>query len=53
MDKEKFADKLDETGHKMDDWAEDTAEKHGFPKWKVWLGIGIAALAVVGAAKLL
>jgi hypothetical protein len=46
-------DKANQAGHKIDDWVEDTAEKHSFPKWKVWLGIGIAALAVVGAVKVL
>jgi hypothetical protein len=42
--------KANAIGHKIDDWVEHTAEKHSFPKWKVWLGIGIAALAVTGAA---
>ena len=53
MSKEKVVKKIDEVGHQIDNWVDGTAEKHAFPKWKVWVGIGIAALAVVGGAKLL
>lgn len=45
--------KVNEAGHKADDWVDDTAAKHNYPKWKVWLGIGIAVLAVIGAAHVL
>ena len=49
MDKEKLVTKVDETGHKIDDFVENTAEKHNYPKWKVWLGIA-AVLVLVGLA---
>lgn len=49
---EKVKDKINKAGHQVDDWVETAAEKHHFPKWKVWLGLGLAALAVVGAVKL-
>lgn len=52
MDK-KVTDKIDKAGHKVDDWVEVKSAKHGFTKPQVWLGLGIAALALVGAAKLL
>ena len=44
----KAQQKLDNTGHKVDDWVEDTAEKHNYPKWKVWFGVAIGVLALVG-----
>ena len=46
MDKEQIKNKIDNTGHVVDDWVEDTAEKHSFPKWKVWLGLAVALLLV-------
>lgn len=48
MNKDKFVTKVDKAGHKIDDWAETTAEKHSFPKWKVWLGVVVGILAIVG-----
>lgn len=51
--KDTVKDKVNETGQKIDDWVDKAAEKHNFPQWKVWLGIGIAALAVVGVVKVL
>ncbi|MDU4959972.1 MAG: hypothetical protein E6X17_04810 [Sporomusaceae bacterium] len=50
---QKAKDKADETSQKINDWVDEAAEKHNFPKWKVWVGIGIAALAVVGAVKVM
>ena len=49
MDKDQIKNKVDNAGHKVDDWVEATAEKHSFPKWKVWLGIAVA-LSLVGLA---
>jgi hypothetical protein len=49
----KAQEKLDKAGHKIDDWVEDTAEKHNYPKWKVWAGLTVGALASIGAAHLL
>ena len=52
MDKEKIKTEFGDTGHKIDDFVEDTAEKHNYPKWKVWVGFAIAGLAVVGVCRL-
>jgi len=49
MDKQKLVIKVDETGHEIDDFVEDTAEKHNYPKWKIWLGIAVV-LVLVGLA---
>jgi hypothetical protein len=49
----KVQEKASATGHKIDDFVEAKAAKHKFTKFQVWLGLGIAALAVVGVVKLL
>lgn len=49
---EKAKTTLDEKGHAIDDFVEGKAAKHGFTKFQVWLGLGIGALAIVGAARL-
>jgi len=49
MNKEQIKTKITETGHEVDDWVEDTATKHNYPKWKVWLGMAIV-LALTGLA---
>jgi len=46
MDKEQIKNKVDNTSHKIDDRVEDTAEKHNYPKWKVWLGLAVTLLLV-------
>lgn len=38
---------------KVDDWAEEKAEKHNFTKVQVFVGVAIAALALIGVASLL
>ena len=49
MNKEQIKTKITETGHEIDDFVEDTAANHNYPKWKVWLGIA-AVLVLVGLA---
>ena len=49
MNKEQIKTKITETGHEIDDYVEDTAEKHNYPKWKIWLGMTIL-LALAGLA---
>lgn len=49
----KVQEKADEIGHSIDDGVEHTAKKHNMPKWRVWLWYGIAAMAVIGAAKIM
>lgn len=49
----KAKDKLNQAGHAVDDFVEDTSDQHNYPKWKVWLGLGIAAMALFGAGKLI
>ena len=46
MDKQKFVTKVTEAGHEIDDFVEDTAEKHNYPKWKIWLGIAVVLVLV-------
>lgn len=41
MDKQKFVTKVDSLGHAIDDSVESYAEKHKYPKWKVWLGAAV------------
>ncbi|WP_371366330.1 hypothetical protein SRRS_07360 [Sporomusa rhizae] len=48
MNKEQIKSKVNETGKKVDNWAEDTAIKHNYPKWKIYLGVVIGILAVIG-----
>lgn len=59
MDKEQIKSKVinvgqevDNAGHKIDDFVEDTAEKHNYPKWKIWLGLVVIGLAAVGVCRL-
>ena len=53
MDKEKVKNTMDDAGHKIDDWVEDTAEKHNYPKWKIWFGLVTVGLAAVGICRLI
>ncbi|WP_371380759.1 hypothetical protein [Sporomusa aerivorans] len=41
MDKQKLVTKVNEAGHAIDDSVESYAERHKFPKWKVWLGAAV------------
>lgn len=50
---EKAKKQLNQVGHTIDDQVEKNAMKHNMPKWRVWFWYGVAAVAVVGAAKLL
>ena len=49
MDKQKFVTKVTEAGHEIDDYVEDAAAKHNYPKWKIWLGMAVL-LALAGLA---
>jgi hypothetical protein len=53
MDKAKITKKINQVGHAIDDHVENTAAKHKFTKFQVWVGLGIGVLAIVGAAKVL
>lgn len=48
MNKEQIKANVNETGQKFDKWAKDTATKHNYPEWKVYLGVIIGILAVTG-----
>lgn len=41
MDKQKLVTKGDTLGHKIDDSVGVYAEKHKYPKWKVWIGLAV------------
>lgn len=41
MDEKQIKTNINEASHKADDWVENAAEKHNFPKWKVWAGIAV------------
>jgi hypothetical protein len=42
---------LNEKGHAVDDFVENKADKHGFTKFQVWLGLLIAGIAAVAVVK--
>jgi len=49
MDKEE----IKAAATKVDEWAEEKANKHNFTKTQVFVGVAVAVLAVYGTASLL
>lgn len=43
--------KLEEVGHKLDDFVEKKSEKHSFTKFQIWLGLLMGAITVVAVVK--
>ena len=49
----KLTTAIGKAGRGLDGWVTRAAARHRFSKAQVWLGFAVAALAAVGAVKLL